>query len=67
MVNARCPVCDEQVDIGNKPQLETTIDCPYCGTTLIIRSTGRKWSLEIYEEEGEEGEWEGGEEEEDLF
>jgi ribosomal protein S27E len=69
MVNAKCPVCDEQVDIGNKPRPETTIDCPYCGTTLVIKRTGRRWILEVFEGgEEEEEELEGGEEEEeDLF
>lgn len=67
MVNARCLVCDEQVDIGNKPQLEATIDCPYCGTTLIVKRTGRKWSLEVYEEGGVGEREEGEEEEEELF
>lgn len=65
MVNAKCPMCNEEVDIGNKPQPETTIDCPYCGTTLVIKRTGRKWILEVFEEEEEGEELE--EEEEDLF
>ncbi|MEM1569800.1 MAG: sulfonate ABC transporter [Candidatus Bathyarchaeia archaeon] len=64
MVKAKCPMCNEQVDLGNKPESEATIDCPYCGTTLVVRRTGRKWILEVFEEEEKE-EWE--EEEEDLF
>lgn len=56
MAKVKCPVCDEAVDIGEEPEAGTEIECPYCGTKLLIARKGRRWILEV-SEETEEEEW----------
>ena len=56
MAKARCPVCDETVGLGASPEVDTVIECPHCGAALIVRRMGRRWILEVFEEENEEEE-----------
>ncbi|MCR6624364.1 MAG: FYDLN acid domain-containing protein [archaeon YNP-LCB-024-027] len=59
MPKARCPICDEMIDLGEKPHVGDVIECPSCGVSLSIEQKGRRWSLKIVEEEEEEEEeWE---------
>ncbi|RLE67886.1 MAG: hypothetical protein DRJ43_06565 [Thermoprotei archaeon] len=58
MAKAKCPVCGSIVDLGKEPEVGEVVECPDCGSELIIRKRGRKYYLEsISEEEGYEEEF----------
>ena len=55
MVRARCPVCDEIVDPGEKPEVGEVVTRPECGAELKVKKRRRRYYLrEVEEEYGEE-------------
>ncbi|OYT32015.1 MAG: lysine biosynthesis protein [Thermofilum sp. ex4484_79] len=61
MPEAKCPVCGTPVKIDENYTSGDIIECPNCGTELVIVKKGRKIYLEEFnkleEEEDEENEY----------
>ncbi|MFQ6076966.1 MAG: hypothetical protein ACE5Z5_12710 [Candidatus Bathyarchaeia archaeon] len=61
MVTVECPVCGEDVDIGESPEIGAWMRCYWCDALLKIGRRGQRWTLEaveeLAEEEEEEEEW----------
>ena len=51
MVKVTCPICEEEIELGEKPEVGSIVECPTCGTKLMIRHRGRRWTVEVMEEE----------------
>lgn len=53
MPRAKCPVCGARIEIGEDVEEGDIIECPGCGSKLVVSKKGRRISLEPLEEEGE--------------
>ncbi|OYT26254.1 MAG: hypothetical protein B6U95_07645 [Thermofilum sp. ex4484_82] len=54
MVRVRCPICKTYIDLGENPVEGGIINCPNCQATLEIIKRGRRFYLNVREEEEEE-------------
>ena len=46
-----CPICEEEIELREKPEVRSIVECLTCGTKLMTQHRGRRWTVEVMEEE----------------